>query len=106
MDRITPYHSFTGKQGGLYSQKDISNFLAKIATGERAEGILQQLIKKITLQTYDTNSRNGRGKYWSETMRQTVYLDSLISPEYWIRKFKGTLGHLPSRPQCLTRLLI
>ena len=94
MDRITPYHSFTGKQAGIYSQKDISLFIARISTGQRADGILRQLIQKVSLQTFNTNTRRGRGIYWTEQMTNTVYLDSLISPEYWIKKFKGTFGEI------------
>ena len=90
---ITPFETYSSTYAGLYSQKQINEFWENIVTHKKGEGILKILTSKLAPQSEDTSIQQSSSLYWKDAdVSGHIYVDKLISPEYFKNSFMTTFG--------------
>ena len=87
---ITPFHTFVGSQAGVFTYKQVTNFYTRLMLSQTEDGIMK---KMITQMVQDKFMRNGKLVYpdWGG-QTQRIYIDGMISSNYFEDKFKATFG--------------
>ena len=90
INRYTPFHTYTSGRAGIYIKKDIWAFFTRMSMGQTEKGILKKISKQMAQDFY--RQKGSQTTNWRDHVTTKVYLDGLISPNYWTNQFKSTFG--------------
>jgi hypothetical protein len=91
MHQQTKFHIFTGAQAGIYTNRQIEGFFTRMQLAQTEDGIMTKMARQIARGGMNRVGENNN-QNWRHGTNTRIYLDGMISPDFFEMNFKKTFG--------------
>ena len=92
---ITQFPTYDTRRAGMYTPKQIKQFWSNIIQNTVSNDILKKITRTVmTKENINFDDQKGYDFASSVNFNREVYLDSLLSPTFFVNQFIGTFGKI------------
>ena len=106
LGHITQFPTFDTRRAGMYTPKQIKNFLDNIIHASASDTLLKKLTLTILTQGNTVRISDPGNLECILSLDDRLLMDHLLTPSFFVDKFKETFGLLRYYIQCLGKFLL